>query len=301
MYSPWDVDNQLAGGVVRDNWGKRLKLIIISDGTGETATTMTRAAMKQFQQHDIYFTRYKNVLTIEQVEAIFAQAAISHDLVIYTVVKKEIREHISRLSRTKHVRVLDLLGPMLTSLSNFFDTEPDYEPGLLRQVDREYFVRVDAMEFTLNHDDGRNLESLHLADAVLVGISRTSKTPLSLYLSLHGIKVVNVPLVHGTPLPEALGKIDQRKIFGLTINPDVLYNIRKNRLHRLRQKTDGGNYASLKKVLEEVEWADKIFAQNRKWPTFDVTGKALEETATEIMRLLQMKKSNMFKAAKKEG
>ena len=279
--------------------GKRLKLIVLSDGTGETATTMARVTMKQFQQHDIYFTRYKNVRTTEQVDAIFAEGAASHDIIIYTIVKKELREYVAKLSRMKYIRALDLLGPMLTSFSNFFDTEPQNEPGLAHQVNKEYFERVNAMEFTLNHDDGRNLESLHLADVVLVGISRTSKTPLSIYLSLHGIKVVNIPLIYGTPFPEELKKIDQRKIFGLTINPDTLYNVRKNRLQNLGVGDRSGNYASLDKVFEEVEWANKIFSENKKWSIFNVTGKALEEMATEIMHLLQMRKDNIFKQIKK--
>ena len=278
---------------------KKLKLIILSDATGETATTMARVTMKQFQQHDIYFTRYKNVRTTEQVDAIFSEAIAQHDLIIYTIVKKELREYVSKLSRMSHIRALDLIGPMLTSFSNFFDTEPQNEPGLTSQVNEEYFERVNAMEFTLNHDDGRNMESLHLADVILLGISRTSKTPLSIYLSLHGIKVVNIPLVYQGPLPEQLKKVDQRKIFALTIDPDTLYSVRKNRFQNLGVKFDG-DYASLDKVFREVEWANKIFAQNRKWPVFNVTGKALEEMANEIMHILQMRKNNTFKNKKNE-
>ena len=274
--------------------------MILSDGTGETATTMARATMKQFQQHDIYFTRYKNVRTTEQVDALFTEAANEHNLIIYTIVKKEIREYVAKLSRSKHIRSLDLLGPMLTSFSNFFDTEPQNEPGLLRQVNKEYFERVNAMEFTLNHDDGQNKESLHLANVVLVGISRTSKTPLSLYLSLQGVKVVNVPLILGTPLPKELKKIDQRKIFGLTINPDTLYDIRKNRLRRMGLRDKDGDYASLKKVIEEVEWANKIFSENKRWSVFNVTGRALEEMAAEILRFLELRENNIFKQKKRD-
>ena len=256
---------------------KRLKLIVISDGTGETATAMARATMKQFKDHDIYFTRYKNVRTKEQIDAIFQEAAMHHDLVIYTIVSKEIREYISLVTRQKHVRALDLLGPMLTSFSNIFDTEPTNEPGLLHEVNEEYFERVAAMEFTLNHDDGRNMNSLHLADVILVGISRTSKTPLSLYLSLHGVKVVNVPLVYGTNLPEHLFDVDQRKIFGLTIDPQALFEIRRNRLQRLGATKDTGDYASMDKIVEEVEWANNIFQENKRWPVFNVTGKPLKK------------------------
>ena len=126
---------------------------------------------------------------------------------------------MAELSREKRVRSLDLMGPMLTEFSNFFDIEPTSKPGLLREVNDQYFQRVAAMEFSLNHDDGRNIESLHLADVVLVGISRTSKTPLSMFLSFHGLKVVNVPMIHGMELPKALLEIDQRKICLLYTSP----------------------------------------------------------------------------------
>lgn len=277
-----------------------MKIIIISDGTGETATRLARATLTQFPDQNIYFTRYKNVRSKEQVDAIFEQAAIHHDLVIYTIVSPEMREYIAETSRKTHVRILDLIGPALTAFSNFFDQEPTHEPGLLHQVNDDYFSRVAAMEFTLNHDDGKNINSLHLADVVLVGVSRTSKTPLSVYLSQHGIKVVNVPLVYGTNPPEELFKIDQRKIFALTIDPEVLREIRQKRLSRLGATKHTGEYADHDQVNQEVEWANELFKQNKRWPVFNVTGKALEETAAEIMKLLNMRKNNRFKQESRE-
>jgi regulator of PEP synthase PpsR (kinase-PPPase family) len=276
----------------------RLKVIVISDGTGETATAVSRAVMTQFSDRDVYFTRYKNVRKKEQIDAIFSEAAVHHDLVIYTIVSADMREYIAEVARIKHVRTLDVLGPALTTFSNYFDQEPISEPGLLHQVNDEYFKRVEAMEFTLNHDDGRNLNSLHLADVVLVGISRTSKTPLSLYLSLNGLKVTNVPLVMGTSLPKELFNIDQRKIFALTIDPEALKQIRRNRLSRLGAEKLTGDYADEAKVLEELEWANSIFKENKRWPVFNVTDKALEETAAEIIRLINMRKNNIFKQNK---
>lgn len=274
---------------------KKLKLIIISDGTGETASAMARAAMTQFPGKDVYFTRYKNVRSKKQLDAIFTEAAIHHDMIIYTMVSAELREYIRELSRTKHVRSVDLMGDLLTSFSNFFHTPPSSLPGLLHAVDDQYFKRVAAMEFTLNHDDGQNIESLHLADVILVGISRTSKTPLSIYLSLHGIKVVNVPLVMQTPIHEELFKVDQRKIFGLTIDAKALWEIRKNRLSSLGAAQHQGQYADVGKIVEEVEWAQKLFSENKRWPVLDVTGKAVEEIASEIIKLLNMRQNNLFK------
>ena len=191
---------------------QNLKVIIISDGTGETAKAMTRAAITQFHSKEIFFTRYKNVVTKEHIDAIFQEAAIHHDMVVYTIVSPELRLYVQELSKKEHVRSVDLLGPLLTSFSNVFETEPDYQPGLLHAVNDKYFEKVAAIEFTLNHDDGRNLKSLEECDVVLVGISRTSKTPLSIFLSLEGLKVVNIPIILNVPLPEKLLQIDQRKI-----------------------------------------------------------------------------------------
>lgn len=277
---------------------KKLKVIIISDGTGETATSVSRAVLTQFKNKKVYFTRYKNVRTKNQILSIFEEAAVNHDLIIYTLVASELREYIAELARTKHVRTLDVLGPALTVFSNYFDQEPTHEPGLLHQVNDEYYKRVEAMEFTLNHDDGKNINSLHLADIILVGVSRTSKTPLSLYLSLHGFKVMNLPLVKDTQLPHELFEVDQRKVFALTINPGALQEIRKIRLNKLSSKELRGDYADDKKVIEELEWANEIFKENKRWPVFNVTNKALEETATEVMRLINMRKNNRFKQSK---
>lgn len=277
----------------------KLKVIVISDGTGETASAITRAAMTQFDDRDIFFTRYKNIRTKEQINAIFQEAAIHHDIVIYTIVSVELRAYIAELSKRDHVRSVDVMGPLLTTFSNFFEAEPDYKPGLLHAVNDQYFNRVAAIEFTLNHDDGRNINSLEEADVILVGISRTSKTPLSMYLALEGIKTVNVPIVMGVPLHDKLFQVDQRKIFGLTIDADALFHIRKNRLSRLGLAKDEGDYADLSKVTEEIEWANQIFGANKRWPIFNVTGKALEETAAEIIKLLNMRKVNRFKQSKR--
>ncbi len=274
---------------------KKIKIIIISDGTGETASAITRATMTQFPDKEVFFTRYKNVRSREQLDTIFTEAAIHHDLVIYTIVKAQLRNYIGELSRTKHVRTLDLLGPALTIFSNYFDQEPSAEPGLLHKVNDDYFNRVAAMEFTLNHDDGRNLENLHLADVILLGISRTSKTPLSLYLSLNGLKTINVPMIMGTPMPKDLMKIDQRKIFALTIASEKLLEIRRNRLSRLGAEAHTGDYADQQKIIAELEWANAIFKENKRWPVFDVTDKAIEETAADILKLINMRKNNIFK------
>ena len=273
---------------------KKVKIAIVSDGTGETATAVSRAIMAQFKKAEAYFTRFKNIRTDQQIESIFNRVESNHDLILYTVVNKKLREKISALSRKNHIRTIDLLGPSLTAFSNLLDQEPDLRPGSLREVNEEYFKRVRAMEYTLNHDDGRNLETIHLADIILVGISRTSKTPLSIYLSQHGKKVANIPLVHGSNLPTQLDEIDQRKVFALTIDPESLKEIRKKRLERLKASGYHGHYADDSKVLNELEWANSIYKRNKKWVTFNITNKALEDTASEILKILQMRERNIF-------
>lgn len=273
---------------------KNLKVIIISDGIGETATEMARAAITQFADKEIFFTRFKNVRTKEHIDSIFEEAARAHDIIVYTIVSPDLRNHVRESSKREKVRSVDLLGPLLTKIANIFEMEPDYQPGLLHAVNDEYFDKVAAVEFTLNHDDGRNIKSLEEADVILIGISRTSKTPLSIYLSLEGLKVVNIPIVMGLPIPEKVFQVDQRKIFCLTIDASTLHEIRKNRLTRLGVDQNG-DYADLSKVIEEVEWANDLYAQNQRWPVFNVTGKALEETAAEIKKMITMRKNNRFK------
>src|SRR3989338_9397304 len=138
---------------------QKLKVLLVSDSTGETARQMASAAMAQFTNHDVTFVRYKNVRNKEQINVIFTEASIHQDsMIICTIVSAELREYIAELSRTKHIRSVDLMGPLLVAFSNYFHQEPFSEPGLLRAVNDEYFERVESMEFTLNHDDGRNIQ-----------------------------------------------------------------------------------------------------------------------------------------------
>lgn len=265
------------------NGGKRI--IIISDGTGETAAQMTQAAMVQFGDQDIYFSRYKNIREESQIEAICEEASVAKDLIVYTLVSPKLRSFLATKATENAIPCVDLLGPVLVGLAGYFGYEPKSIAGLLHGVNERYFQRIDAMEYTIAHDDGRDLTGLDQADLVILGISRTSKTPLSMYLSQQGWKVVNIPIINGFQVPPEVLEIDQRRVIGLTIDPENLTTIRRNRLSRLGQDK-GGEYADPEKVNEEIAYADEIFKKNRKWPVFNVTGKALEETAAEIIRLM---------------
>jgi len=261
------------------------RIIIVSDGTGETAVQMTKAAMVQFQNQNVNFTRYKNVRNEAQIVAICEDAAIHLSLLVYTIVSPALRAFLVNQAREKSIPCVDLLGPILVGLASYFGYEPKSIAGLLHDVNESYFQRIAAMEYTIAHDDGRDLTGLDKADLVIVGISRTSKTPLSMYLSHQGWRVANIPLIHGFEVPKEILAVDQRRIIGLTIDAQDLAMIRRARLERLGQ-SHGGEYADPEKVNQEIEYANGIFRKNRRWPVFNVTGKALEETASEIIKLM---------------
>jgi regulator of PEP synthase PpsR (kinase-PPPase family) len=261
------------------------RIFILSDSTGETAATMIRAALVQYSDANIQISRHKNIRNEHQAEQIVEECFQSQGLLVYTVASIQLRQKIRDMTASKGLPYLDLLSPVLNVLDLFFGQTSENNVGALRAVDEMYFKRIEAIEYTVKHDDGKTLSALDKADIVLVGISRTSKTPLSIFLSHKGWKVANVPLVLNSALPEELFKVDQRKIVGLIIDIDSLQRIRKNRLEKFGQDT-GGEYASLAQISKEIEYAEGLFKQNKRWPVFNVTERALEETATEIVRII---------------
>lgn len=261
-------------------------IYIISDGTGETAATMIRAALVQYSDKDVQLVRCKNIRTEAQIIPLVEECFERKGLIVYTIVSLQLRKKMFELCNDKHIPCIDLLGPVLQTLDSYFEVANSLpQAGLLRTVDDRYYKRIEAIEYTVKHDDGKTFSELDKADIILVGISRTSKTPLSIFLSHKGWKVANIPLVLNTPLPEQLFQVDQRKIVGLIIDIESLQRIRKNRLERFGQDP-GGEYASLSHIVKEIEYAHQIFKQNKKWPVFNVTERALEETATEITRIV---------------
>jgi len=263
-----------------------LNIHVLSDGTGETADQLTQAGLVHYKRDGLKINRHKNVRDQEQVKRVFEDASMGRSLIVYTVVSDELRHFIRSQSMAAGVVAVDLLGPILEALDGFLKKDPTSEPGLFHKVNEYYFKRIEAIEFTVKHDDGKYTENLENAGIILVGLSRTGKTPLSVYLSYKGWKVANVPLVVGVPLPPKVSEVDQRKLIGLSIDPHTLVRIRRERLIKMGEDPTG-SYASLKHVLEENEYAKDVFRKHRSWPVFDVTGKALEETATEIENIIR--------------
>ncbi|MBX3023233.1 MAG: kinase/pyrophosphorylase [Bdellovibrionales bacterium] len=262
-------------------------IFILSDGTGETAATMIRAALVQYASQDINIVRCKNVRTEEQIDSLIEDVYNRKGLIVFTMVSPQMSRKVVETAAQRGLAAVDLMGPMLAALDTYFgiNSSDTHTVGLLRAVDDQYFKRIEAIEFTVKHDDGKTLTHLDQADIVLVGISRTSKTPLSIFLSHKGWKVANIPVVLNTPLPPELFKIDQRRIVGLTIDPESLTRIRKKRLEKFGQDP-GGEYANMGHIQQEIEYVSQLFKANRRWPVFDVTDRALEETAAEIVRVV---------------
>lgn len=256
------------------------KIYILSDATGQSGLHILRAALVQFEHTRTKMVMFHDIDTRASLRKVLDQAKEDKALIAFTFVKKEMRDFASEYCRKNDILNHDILGPLIFNLSAYLHMDPLEEPSLLRRVDERYFRRIDAIEYTIGHDDGRGAERLKEADIVLVGLSRSSKTPTSFYLAQEGYKVANVPIVPGIDLPEELFEIDQSKIVCLQIEPEVLQKIR-----RVRQKNSGlkPSYSDLKNVFAEVEHVWELVEKNRSWKVVDTTNKSIEETAWEII------------------
>jgi regulator of PEP synthase PpsR (kinase-PPPase family) len=259
-------------------------IFVISDATGETAEKVVRAALLQFTSVPVELRMYTRVRLEAEMRSIVARARQLHALVVFTVVSTSHREILRRLCDEENVDAVDLIGTLMAKLSGFLGAQPKGVPGLLHTIGDEYFRRIEAVEFTVRNDDGREPRNLPKADLVLVGVSRTSKTPLSTFLAQKGLKVANVPLVLGIEPPHELFEIDQEKIFGLTIKAEALLQIRQARLKHLGMPSDT-SYGTRDHITEEIAYAQALFRKQPSWPVIDITGKAVEETAADILRI----------------
>ena len=257
----------------------------VSDSTGETAEQAVRAAVAQFKtDHPAQIRTFSHVRDVEAVRNIVLLAMSRGALVVYTLVDPDQRAAMRTLTQEHAVTAVDLLSGLIHELSWHMDTAPLARPGLGHETDDAYFRRIEAVEFTANHDDGKRLNTIGQAHIVFVGLSRTSKTPLSHYVAQRGYRVANVPLVGGMEPPAELLAIDPRRVFALVVDPVALANIRRRRLVELgvEETTD---YADLKKVREEMLWARRLFRKNPAWTVLDITDRAIEETASRVLEI----------------
>ena len=257
-------------------------VLIVSDGTGETANRMLKAAMLQFGE-DIFLTRHANIRDKKQIREILKRTLSDQVLVVHTFVSKELREYTEGLAAKQGAQSIDVLGPMMEMLSSLFHKSPIAKPGLLHRVDEEYYARISAIEYAIRHDNNSSLADLDTADIVLIGVSRTSKTPLGIYLAQEGWKVANIPVVKGKRIPKKLFQIDQNKIVALSIDPKRLAEMRRA---RLRLGVKDKSYADIDFIKEELEYAQSIYRRNSSWSVIDVTGKSVEEISQEVLDAL---------------
>ncbi|MEO7994375.1 MAG: pyruvate, water dikinase regulatory protein [bacterium] len=260
---------------------KTVPIIVMSDGTGTTARETLDAAGRQFGEFTIVVANRPHVRDHSDVRLVINEAKLNNWLVVYTIVSPELRRITEEEARRQHVKTVDILGPLLDSLSEHLHVAPANIPGVLYAVDERYEERISAYEFTRQHDDGKNLKTLHLADVVLVGASRTGKSPLTTQLSQNGYYASNVPLVLTIPPPKELLQLDSRRVFCLTIDPERLHEIRTQRMRRLMASGFTENYAELNHIYKELNFTREL-AQAHSWRLIDTTKKSIEELAYDV-------------------
>ncbi|PYI51751.1 pyruvate, water dikinase regulatory protein [Paenibacillus flagellatus] len=258
---------------------------VVSDSAGETAESVLKAAAIQFHPNPVDIRRAPYVVDRAGLDRVVADAAKEQAIVVFTLVVPELRDYLIAQTRKRKLVSIDLLGPIITTLEKAFNRESLHQPGLIHQLDEDYFKKVEAVEFAVKYDDGRDATGVLLADIVLVGVSRTSKTPLSMYLAHRKFKVANVPLVPELQPPEQLFTVSPDKVIGLVIDPDKLNMIRRERLKSLGL-SDTALYAQVERINKELAYARDIMAKVG-CKVIDVSNKAVEETAGIILGMLR--------------
>jgi len=264
-----------------ENMDNNITIYVLSDSIGETGEQVARAAASQFSPLKYDVIRYPYITDKEQIKEAFEEAKERKSIIIYTVVIENLRNYIIDMGQKYNIPVIDLMSPTLNALELVLGRKPKRESGIIRRLDEKYFRKVEAVEFAVKYDDGKDARGIKKADIVLIGVSRTSKTPLSMYLAHKHFKVANVPLVPEVPAPEELFEKDSKRIFGLIANPFKLNEIRQERLKSLGLNNNA-NYASIERINYELEYSKRIM-EKLNCVVIDVSNKAVEETAGIIM------------------
>lgn len=263
---------------------KRVVLYLVSHASGELVEMMARNAVAQLADIKIERTLWKFVRSLEQLPAILGAIAQEPGFALHSVAATDVRRSLEEGCRQLRVPCLFVLEPVVAQLAGHFDVPIQYRASARDIIDEEYFRRVEAMKYTLAHDDGAATDDLENADVVLVGVSRATKTPTCMYLASRGVKAANVPLVPGVPLPDALSRPGKVLVVGLTVDPTRLANVRRARLKALAEDRET-DYADVDEITAEVREARRLFLR-RGWPVIDVSTKSIEQTASLIMQML---------------
>lgn len=264
-------------------------LHLVSDSTGETLITVARAAAAQYTAVAPVEHMHPLVRSSKQLDRVLTEIEDAPGIVLYTLLELELAERLEKTCRDLGLPCLSILGPVLGLFQAYLGGETKPRVGAQHVLNAEYFKRIDALNYTMLHDDGQHIDDMEQADVVLVGVSRTSKTPTSIYLANRGIKTANFPLVPGMPVPDKLESLAQPLVVGLTASPERIVQIRQNRLLGLRAEHDADDYVDREAVAAEVAAARKLCGKHN-WPIIDVTRRSIEETAAEVMALLAVRR-----------
>ncbi len=263
----------------------RFHLHLVSDSTGDTVHSVARACLVQFDGAQAIEHVWSMVRTRSQMDRVIAGIDVNRGLVLFTLVSDTLRQYLQEGCRRLQVPAIPVLDPVISALASHLGRQSHGVPGRQHLLDSEYFARIDAMTFAINHDDGQSSWGIEDADVCLVGVSRTSKTPTCLYLANRGVKAANVPFVPGVALPSELTRAKKPLIVGLTNDPERLIHLRRNRLSMLDHH-EATDYTDIEAVRSEVREARRVFAEHH-WPVIDVTRRSIEETAAAVYKLLQ--------------
>ena len=270
--------------------GHKFHLHLVSDATGTTLLGLARACLAQFEGIEPIQKFWPLIRTQRQLDRVIAKIEANPGPVIFTFVDKKMRKRLQERCEELHVPCVPVLDPIMRSLSSYLGQHSIGVPGLQHTMDDAYFKRVSAIDFAMRHDDGKKLSDLNEADVILVGVSRTSKTPTSVFLARRGIKVANIPLVPGVEVPPEKFELKQPFYVGLTTSPDRLVQLRRTRLKAdnasEKAKFEENTYLDFDKIEEEVRSARRLFSKH-SWPVIDVTKRSIEETAAEILASYQ--------------
>jgi hypothetical protein len=265
--------------------GSYFHLHLVSDSTGETLITVARAVAAQYANVTPVEHVYPLVRTQKQLDRVLMEVEESPGIVLFTLLDKDLIGKLEAKCRELNIPALSILGPVLQLFQAYLGTTESHRVGAQHTLNTEYFKRIDALNYTMLHDDGQHTEGLEDADVVLVGVSRTSKTPTSIYLANRGVRTANVPLVPGIPLPRELEMLRKPLVVSLHATTERLIQIRQNRLLGLGAKTDhDDSYVDHQSVVDEVTFSKRLSAKHR-WPSIDVTRRSIEETAAAIIKL----------------
>ena len=258
---------------------------IISDSTGETGILVARASLAQFEGIDVREHIWSMTRSDAQVDDLLKHIAANRGFVMFTLVEGKLRDALEMGCRKLQVPCISILDPIIAALGAYLGAEIKAQPGRQHVMDAEYFSRIDAMQFALSHDDGQSTWDLEDADVILLGVSRTSKTPTCIYLSNRGIKAANVPIVPGCPIPEQVFEVEKPLIVGLNKDPKRLVEIRRQRL-KLLDQDENTDYVDFEAVSKEINDARRLYSKHN-WPVINVSRKSIEETAAQIISLYQ--------------